>query len=124
MYITGFDLFRSQYSFSAFVVPMFSIPCFEPPCALYPGTQVDLDVLRELAWSGVPPGLRSVCWRLLLGYLPPSMERRWVQGFETSMLRLYGASQPTIRVLVPAVRCYVPPFLERRWVYSYVHPIL
>ena len=38
--------------------------------------QVDLDALRELAWSGVPPQLRSMCWRLLLGYLPPSTERR------------------------------------------------
>jgi hypothetical protein len=39
-------------------------------------SQVDLDALRELAWSGVPPQLRSMCWRLLLGYLPPSTERR------------------------------------------------
>lgn len=37
---------------------------------------VDLEALRELAWSGVPPGLRSLCWRLLLGYLPPGRERR------------------------------------------------
>jgi len=41
-----------------------------------PNRQVDLDALRELAWSGVPPQLRSMCWRLLLGYLPPSTERR------------------------------------------------
>ena len=37
---------------------------------------MDLDALRELAWSGVPPQLRSMCWRLLLGYAPPSAERR------------------------------------------------
>eukprot|EP00887_Chlorella_sp_A99_P006931 scaffold2.g6931.t1 len=37
---------------------------------------VDLEALRELAWSGVPPGMRALCWRLLLGYLPPSRERR------------------------------------------------
>ena len=37
---------------------------------------VDLDALRELAWSGVPPELRPVCWRLLLGYLPPSRARQ------------------------------------------------
>ena len=38
--------------------------------------QVDLEALRELAWSGVPAHLRSMCWRLLLGYLPPNSERR------------------------------------------------
>lgn len=37
---------------------------------------VDLDALRELAWSGVPSDLRPVCWQLLLGYLPPNRERR------------------------------------------------
>lgn len=39
--------------------------------------QVDLDTLRELTWSGCPPPLRADCWRLLLGYLPPSRDRRW-----------------------------------------------
>jgi len=37
---------------------------------------VDLDALRELAWSGIPGNLRPVCWRLLLGYLPPNRDRR------------------------------------------------
>jgi len=37
---------------------------------------VDLDALRELAWSGVPSDLRPTCWQLLLGYLPPNRERR------------------------------------------------
>lgn len=37
---------------------------------------VDLDTLRELTWSGCPPPLRADCWRLLLGYLPPSRDRR------------------------------------------------
>ncbi|GAB4813408.1 hypothetical protein N2152v2_000454 [Parachlorella kessleri] len=41
------------------------------------GEQVaDLEALRELSWSGIPPHLRSLCWRLLLGYLPPSRDRR------------------------------------------------
>lgn len=38
---------------------------------------VDLDALRELAWSGVPVEMRPVCWQLLLGYLPPNRERRY-----------------------------------------------
>ncbi len=38
--------------------------------------QVDLDLLRELAWSGTPGDLRPLCWQLLLGYLPPNRDRR------------------------------------------------
>ncbi len=41
-----------------------------------PKQVVDLDALRELAWSGIPADLRPVCWQLLLGYLPPNRERR------------------------------------------------
>ncbi|KAJ7548303.1 hypothetical protein O6H91_07G006400 [Diphasiastrum complanatum] len=37
---------------------------------------VDLDALRELAWSGVPPDMRPTVWRLLLGYAPPNSDRR------------------------------------------------
>ena len=37
---------------------------------------VNLDGLRELAWSGIPPSLRPLCWRLLLGYVPPNRELR------------------------------------------------
>lgn len=37
---------------------------------------VELDALRELAWSGVPPYLRPTVWRLLLGYAPPNSDRR------------------------------------------------
>ncbi|MEW5308810.1 MAG: hypothetical protein WDW38_000741 [Sanguina aurantia] len=37
---------------------------------------VDLDALRELSWSGIPYELRPVCWRLLLGYLPPAKSRQ------------------------------------------------
>ncbi|KAF8069367.1 gyp1 [Scenedesmus sp. PABB004] len=37
---------------------------------------IDLDALRELSWSGIPAELRPVCWRLLLGYLPPNRSRQ------------------------------------------------
>ncbi|CAD7702645.1 unnamed protein product [Ostreobium quekettii] len=37
---------------------------------------VNMDRLRELAWNGIPPGRRAVCWRLLLGYLPPNSDRQ------------------------------------------------
>eukprot|EP00475_Leptophrys_vorax_P006663 TRINITY_DN14135_c0_g1_i2.p1 TRINITY_DN14135_c0_g1~~TRINITY_DN14135_c0_g1_i2.p1 ORF type:complete len:301 (-),score=16.26 TRINITY_DN14135_c0_g1_i2:458-1360(-) len=39
-------------------------------------TAVDLDKLRELSWSGIPPNLRPTVWRLLLGYAPPNADRR------------------------------------------------
>eukprot|EP00252_Welwitschia_mirabilis_P024802 TRINITY_DN7499_c0_g1_i1.p1 TRINITY_DN7499_c0_g1~~TRINITY_DN7499_c0_g1_i1.p1 ORF type:complete len:446 (+),score=105.75 TRINITY_DN7499_c0_g1_i1:266-1603(+) len=39
-------------------------------------SNVELDILRELAWSGVPPYLRPLVWRLLLGYASPNSERR------------------------------------------------
>jgi hypothetical protein len=44
--------------------------------ALLGESVVDLIALRELAWSGIPPPLRPLCWRLLLGYVPPNKERR------------------------------------------------
>jgi hypothetical protein len=37
---------------------------------------VDLDALREAAWSGVPAPLRPQVWRLLLGYAPPARQRQ------------------------------------------------
>lgn len=37
---------------------------------------VDIEQLRELSWSGIPPEFRPVCWRLLLGYVPPNRDLR------------------------------------------------
>jgi len=37
---------------------------------------VDLEGLRQVAWSGIPPHLRPLTWRLLLGYLPANQDRR------------------------------------------------
>ena len=50
----------------------------EEDCNL-PCQVVDLEALRELAWSGIPAELRPVCWQLLLGYLPPNRERRYTR---------------------------------------------
>lgn len=35
-----------------------------------------LPELRELSWSGIPPPVRAISWRLLNGYLPANVERR------------------------------------------------
>ena len=37
---------------------------------------LDLSALRSLAWNGVPAECRADVWRLLLGYLPLSRQRR------------------------------------------------
>lgn len=37
---------------------------------------VDIDQLRNLSWSGIPPDLRPRTWMHLLGYLPSTAERR------------------------------------------------
>lgn len=37
---------------------------------------VDLEALRELSWTGIPPSLRPLCWQLLLGYLPANKDNR------------------------------------------------
>ena len=37
---------------------------------------VNLEALRELGWSGIPARLRPLCWKLLLGYVPPNRELR------------------------------------------------
>lgn len=39
-------------------------------------SNVDLNELKTLAWSGVPNELRPITWQLLLGYLPTNAERR------------------------------------------------
>lgn len=39
-------------------------------------SNVDLNELKPLAWSGVPNELRPITWQLLLGYLPTNAERR------------------------------------------------
>jgi hypothetical protein len=43
---------------------------------LLAASTVDLAQLREISWTGVPPKVRAVTWKLLLGYLPLNSDRR------------------------------------------------
>lgn len=43
---------------------------------LLAGPNTDLDELRKLSWSGVPPSVRATTWQLLCGYLPPNIDWR------------------------------------------------
>lgn len=37
---------------------------------------VKMSELRKIAWNGVPPQYRGMCWKILLGYLPTNAMRR------------------------------------------------
>ena len=39
-------------------------------------SSISLSELRDSAWSGIPPEVRAMTWQLMLGYLPPTSERR------------------------------------------------
>lgn len=47
--------------------------------------QIDMDIVRALAFQGVPDmeGLRSIYWKLLLGYLPPN-KKEWPESLKQS----------------------------------------
>ena len=35
-----------------------------------------LDTLKKVSWKGIPDNYRALVWKILLGYAPPSQERR------------------------------------------------
>lgn len=39
-------------------------------------SDIDLEQLRKLSWSGIPAAYRGTVWKLLLGYLPCNRSRR------------------------------------------------
>lgn len=39
---------------------------------------LDMASLRRMAWQGMPASVRSICWKILLGYLPHTLSRRAV----------------------------------------------
>ena len=39
-------------------------------------TNLDMEGLRQLSWSGVPSEVRPTVWMLLSGYLPANIDRR------------------------------------------------
>ncbi|XP_070573180.1 TBC1 domain family member 22B-like isoform X2 [Ptychodera flava] len=43
---------------------------------LLSGPMTDLEELRKISWSGIPPSVRSTTWKILLGYLPSNIDRR------------------------------------------------
>lgn len=39
-------------------------------------SNINMNDLKKLAWSGIPYEIRPMAWQLLLGYIPPNAERR------------------------------------------------
>lgn len=44
--------------------------------ALLDAANIDLNELKRLAWKGVPSSCRATVWKILIGYLPTSKDRR------------------------------------------------
>lgn len=44
--------------------------------ALLDSPNIDLNELKRLAWKGVPSSCRATVWKILVGYLPTSKDRR------------------------------------------------
>jgi len=55
---------------------------------LLDSTKLDIRTLRSLSWHGVPAQHRALCWKLLLGYLPP--EKCWRDGFMNQKRQEYN----------------------------------
>lgn len=37
---------------------------------------IDLKILKDKAWHGIPDKFRAITWKILFGYLPPNKNRR------------------------------------------------
>lgn len=72
--------------------------------------QIDMEALRKLCWSGIPPDLRPTCWRLLLGYLPVARSAVFLRGRRAGMGDTCGCCRTLQRMLqrdVPFVFKYI-----------------
>lgn len=86
----------------------------------------DLKDLRKLSWSGIPPKVRPVTWKLLSGYLPTCLERRESflqrrkEEYETFISRYYDCRNEDvhhetyrqIHIDVPRMSPLVPLFQQ------------
>lgn len=80
--VNKFDISKRNYSKSS----VLKVSKFQ---SLLESPLMNLDDLRLLSWSGVPPEVRPEVWRLLAGYLPTSEERR-ERTLERKRLEYWG----------------------------------
>nr|XP_027206931.1 TBC1 domain family member 22B-like isoform X1 [Penaeus vannamei] len=93
---------------------------------LISNNNTNLPELRKLSWSGIPPSVRAVTWRLLNGYLPANAERRedtlkrkreeyWSfvnQYYETRHEDIYQDTFRQIHIDIPRMSPLVPLFQQ------------
>ncbi|KAK7080383.1 hypothetical protein SK128_018370 [Halocaridina rubra] len=89
-------------------------------------SNTNLPELRELSWSGIPPSVRAISWRLLNGYLPANVERReetlkrkreeyWsfvTQYYETRHEDIHQDTFRQIHIDIPRMSPLVPLFQQ------------
>nr|XP_045625969.1 TBC1 domain family member 22B-like isoform X3 [Procambarus clarkii] len=93
---------------------------------LISSNSTNLSELRKLSWSGIPPSVRAVTWRLLNGYLPANAERRedtlkrkreeyWSfvkQYYDTRHEDIYQDTFRQIHIDIPRMSPLVPLFQQ------------
>ncbi|XP_069949858.1 TBC1 domain family member 22B isoform X3 [Cherax quadricarinatus] len=93
---------------------------------LLSSSSTNLSELRKLSWSGIPPAVRAVTWRLLNGYLPANAERRedtlrrkreeyWSfvnQYYDTRHEDIYQDTFRQIHIDIPRMSPLVPLFQQ------------
>ncbi|XP_076331386.1 TBC1 domain family member 22B-like isoform X2 [Tachypleus tridentatus] len=95
--------------------------------SLLSGPNTDLEELKELSWSGIPPAVRPITWRLLAGYLPANCDRRestlerkreeyfnYVkQYYNTRLQDIHQETHRQIHIDIPRMSPLVPLFQQQ-----------
>ncbi|KNE71365.1 hypothetical protein AMAG_15599 [Allomyces macrogynus ATCC 38327] len=67
---------------------------------------VDMANLKKLCWAGIPPEFRTLCWQLLMGYLPPTADRRDAtlarkrKEYADTVQQNFGTEEPADKALM------------------------
>ncbi|XP_022246981.1 TBC1 domain family member 22B-like isoform X2 [Limulus polyphemus] len=95
--------------------------------SLLSGPNTDLEELKELSWSGIPPAVRPITWRLLAGYLPANCDRREStlerkreeyfnyikQYYNTRLQDIHQETHRQIHIDIPRMSPLVPLFQQQ-----------
>ncbi|ESO99117.1 hypothetical protein LOTGIDRAFT_142126, partial [Lottia gigantea] len=94
---------------------------------LFDEPNIDLDQLRSLCWSGIPKSVRPTAWKILSGYLPPSLDRREAtlerkrneyfgfieQYYDTRYQELHAETFRQIHIDIPRMNPLIPIFQQK-----------
>ncbi|ELT94978.1 hypothetical protein CAPTEDRAFT_184346 [Capitella teleta] len=87
---------------------------------------LDLDELKTISWSGVPKQYRQTAWKILSGYLPPTLDRRTLtlerkrqeyynfiqQYYETRHHEVHQETFRQIAIDIPRMSPLIPIFQQ------------